>query len=89
MRKDEYYAKKCPALRVQRHAVVHRKARFSVAGYYTLLWKYCEKISRSNEKVTSRRVRGGAPRAFVTLPPRALVTLSALYYSFRVSIAKR
>ena len=43
-----------PALRVQRHVA---------ALYYTLLWKYCEEISRTNGKATSRRVRGGAPRA--------------------------
>ena len=33
------------------------------ALYCILLCKYCKEISQTNGKVTSRRVRGGAPRA--------------------------
>ena len=44
------------------------RCRFSVAGYYTLSCKYCEEVSRTDGKVTSRHDQGwSAPRS---QPPR-------------------
>ena len=54
------------------------------ALYYTLLCKYCKEISWTNGKVTSRRVRGGAPRA-----PGAAARCPRFITLYCVSIAKR
>ena len=76
-------------LRVQRHAAARPKARFWTAGYYTLLCKHCEEVSRKNEQVTSRHDQGwSAPRSRHAAAPRSVQFLASAFCPLKWTLQK-